>query len=431
MYRVLSLVSLSLLAAPSLLTAYQGDAIDRAVERFVAEAIELRHQIHQNPELGNREFKTAELVEAHLRKLGFEVQTGVAHTGVVGVLRGGRPGPVVGVRADMDALPVTEDTPFQFKSTVRTTYLGQDVGVSHACGHDIHTAVQLGVASVLASMKDEIPGTVKFVFQPAEEGPPPGEEGGAQLMVEENVLEDPRPSAMFGLHALAEMQMGRVGYTPGPALAAVDHFLITIRGKQAHGAHPDESIDPVVMASQAVMALQTIRSRNLPPLEPSVVTVGIIRGGTRFNIIPAEVHMEGTVRTYNPDVRDAVERRMEEILAGITQAGGGSYELTYDRGTPATINDIALTEQMAPTLARVVGADKVDVLDPTMGGEDFAYFANEVPGFFFRLGMVKAGTTSGGHHTPTFQADDGSIPVGMRAMTNLLMDYLKGGGRRE
>jgi amidohydrolase len=338
---------------------------------------------------------------------------------------------VVGVRADMDALPVTEDTPYPFKSIVRTTYLGQDVGVSHACGHDVHTAVQLGVASVLASMKDEIPGTVKFVFQPAEEGPPPGEEGGAKLMVEQNVLENPRPSAVFGLHALAEMQMGRVGYTPGPALAAVDHFLITIRGKQAHGAHPDESIDPVVMASQAVMALQTIRSRNLPPLEPSVVTVGIIRGGTRFNIIPAEVHMEGTVRTYNPDVRDAVERRMGEILAGITQAGGGSYELTYDRGTPATINDIALTEQMAPTLARVVGADKVDVLDPTMGGEDFAYFANEVPGFFFRLGMVKPGTTSGGHHTPTFQADDGSIPVGMRAMANLLMDYLKESGSRQ
>jgi amidohydrolase len=391
----------------------------------------MRHQIHQYPELGNREFKTAELVAEHLNKLGFEVQTGVAHTGVVGILRGGRPGPVVGVRADMDALPVTEDTPYPFKSTVRTTYLGQEVGVSHACGHDIHTAVQLGVASVLASMRDDIPGTVKFIFQPAEEGPPPGEEGGAILMVEENVLENPRPSAVFGLHTFSEMEVGRVGYTPGPALAAVDHFTITIRGKQAHGAAPHLSIDPVVMASQAVTAFQTIRSRNLPPLEPSVVTVGIIRGGTRFNIIPGEVRMEGTVRTYNPDVRDAVERRMDEILAGITHAGGGTYDLNYDRGTPATINDIALTERMAPTLARTVGEDNVDVLEPTMGGEDFAYFANEVPGFFFRLGMVKPGTTSGGHHTPDFQADDSSIPVGMRAMANLLIDYLEGEGRRE
>jgi amidohydrolase len=431
MYRVLFLAAVSFLAAQGPLMGYQADAIDQAVERFAAETIEMRRQIHQYPELGNREFKTAELVAEHLKKLGFEVQTGVAHTGVVGILRGGRPGPVVGVRADMDALPVTEDTPYPFKSTVRTTYLGQEVGVSHACGHDIHTAVQLGVASVLASMRDDIPGTVKFIFQPAEEGPPPGEEGGASLMVEEDVLANPRPAAIFGLHTFSEMEVGRVGYTVGPALAAVDHFKITIHGKQAHGAAPHLSIDPVVMASQAVTALQTIRSRNLPPLEPSVVTVGIIRGGTRFNIIPGEVRMEGTVRTYNPDVRDAVERRMDEILAGITQAGGGTYELNYDRGTPATINDIALSEQMAPTLERVVGNDKVDLLEPTMGGEDFAYFANEVPGFFFRLGMVAPGTTSGGHHTPDFQADDSSIPVGMRAMANVLMDYLEGEGRRE
>jgi amidohydrolase len=295
----------------------------------------------------------------------------------------------------------------------------------HACGHDVHTAVQYGVVSVLASMRDEIPGTIVFVFQPAEEGPPPGEEGGADLMVEEGVFDDPTPSAVFGLHTFSEMEVGRVGYTPGPALAAVDHFRITVRGKQAHGAAPHLSVDPVVMASQVVTALQTIRSRNLPPLEPSVVTVGIIRGGTRFNIIPDTVHLEGTVRTYNPDVRDAVERRMDEILKGITMAGGGTYVLDYDRGTPATINDIALTEKMAPTLARVVGEGNVDVLEPTMGGEDFAYFANEVPGFFFRLGMVKPGTTSGGHHTPTFAADDASVPVGMRAMANLVVDYLK------
>lgn len=403
----------------------QSAAIDRGVERHAAEIIELRHQIHQNPELGNREFETARLVAHHLKELGIEVQTGVAHTGVVGLLRGGRPGPVIAVRADMDALPVTEDTPYAFKSLVRTTYLGQDVGVSHACGHDIHTAVQLGVASILASMREQIPGTIKFIFQPAEEGPPPGEEGGADLMVREGVLENPRPIAIFGLHTFAEMEVGTVGYTEGPALAAVDHFYITVKGKQSHGAHPDLGVDPIVMASQVVMAFQTIRSRNLSPLEPSVVTVGIVRGGTRFNIIPDEVYLEGTVRSYNPDVRDIVERRMGEILAGITAAAGGTYELDYDRGTPATINDVTLTRQMAPTLERVVGIDNVEILDPTMGGEDFAYFANEIPGFFFRLGMVTPGTTSGGHHTPTFQADDSSIPIGMRAMANLVVDFLE------
>jgi amidohydrolase len=420
-----ALLATALLVAPAPLRA-QDSAVDAAVERFQEQIIELRHRIHQYPELGNREFQTAALVAEHLRSLGFdEVTEGVAHTGVVGILVGGRPGDTVAVRADMDALPVTEETPFAFASTVRTEYLGQEVGVMHACGHDIHTAVQLGVASVLASMRDEIPGVVKFIFQPAEEGPPPGEEGGADLMVREGVLEGPRPSAIFGLHALAEMEVGTLGYSPGPALAAVDHFKIRIIGQQAHGAYPELGVDPVVMASQAVMALQTIRSRNLPSLEPSVVTVGIMRGGTRFNIIPDEMWLEGTVRTYSPEVRDAVERRMDEILAGITAAGGGSYELEYDRGTPATINDEALSARMAPTLERVVGAENVQVLDPVMGGEDFAYFANEVPGFFFRLGMVAPGGTSGGHHTPTFQADDASVPVGMRAMSNLLLDYLR------
>ncbi|MFW6079953.1 MAG: M20 metallopeptidase family protein [Gemmatimonadota bacterium] len=402
-----------------------AERIAEAVDEFAPDAIELRHRIHQNPELGNREFETAAMVAEHLRALGFDrVETGIAHTGVVGILEGGRPGPVVAVRADMDALPVTERTDLPFRSTVTTTYLDQEVGVSHACGHDVHTAVQLGVASVLASLRDEIPGTVQFIFQPAEEGPPPGEEGGAPLMVEEGVFDDPRPSAVFGLHTFASMEVGNVGYTVGPALAAVDHFRIDITGRQAHGAAPHESVDPVVMASQAVTALQTIRSRNLSPLAPSVVTVGIIRGGERFNIIPETVHLEGTVRTYDPDVRDAVERRMDEILRGITMAGGGSYTLDYDRGTPATINDTTLTARMAPTLAAVMGEDGVETLPPTMGGEDFAYFANEVPGFYFRLGSTDPGHGSGGHHTPTFRADDASVPIGMRVMANLLVDYL-------
>lgn len=404
----------------------QDAAVDAAVERFTEQIIELRHRIHQNPELGNREFQTAALVAEHLRSLGFdEVTEGIAHTGVVGILVGGLPGDTVAVRADMDALPVTEETGYSFASTVRTEYLGQEVGVMHACGHDVHTAVQMGVASVLASMRDEIPGVVKFIFQPAEEGPPPGEEGGADLMVREGVLEGPRPSAIFGLHTLAGMPVGTLGYAPGPALAAVDHFKIRVIGQQAHGAYPELGIDPIVMASQAVMALQTIRSRNLPALEPSVVTVGIMRAGTRFNIIPDVVEMEGTVRTYSPEVRDAVERRMAEILEGITAAGGGSYELEYDRGSPATINDESLSARMAPTLHGIVGEENVQVLDPVMGGEDFSYFANEVPGFFFRLGITLPGTETGGHHTPTFRADDASVPIGMRAMSNLLLDYLR------
>jgi amidohydrolase len=405
--------------------------IAEAVTRLAPAAIEQRHHIHQHPELGNREFETAKLVAAHLRSLGFdEVRTGIAKTGVVGVLRGGRAGPVVAVRADMDALPVTEATDLPFKSAARSTYGGQDVGVSHACGHDVHTAIQLGVASVLASLKAEIPGTILFVFQPAEEGPPPGEEGGAELMLEENVFASPRPSAIFGLHTLADMPVGKIGYTPGPALAAIDQFWITVKGRQSHGAAPHLSVDPVVMASQLVLALQTIRSRNLPPLQPSVITVGIIRGGTRFNIIPGEVQLEGTVRTYDEDVRNTVERRMREIAAGITSAGGGSYELTYQRGSPATVNDVALTERMLPTLRRVLGDSNVVKIDPAMVSEDFAHFAQVIPGFYYRLGQVAPGTTSGDHHTPTYRADDSMIPIGMRAMATLLLDYLQGGDRR-
>jgi amidohydrolase len=415
-------------SSPHLLA--QQEKIKSAVDRYVPGIIELRHQIHRNPELGNREFKTAELIAEHLRKLGLEVSTGIAHTGVVGILRGGKPGPVVAARADIDALPVTEDTPYPFKSTIRTTYLGQQVGVSHACGHDIHTAVQLGVASVLASLKENIPGTVKFIFQPAEEGPPPGEEGGADLMVKEGVLEDPHPSAIFGLHTETDLEVGKVGYTKGPALAAVDHFIIKILGKQAHGAQPHESVDPIVMGSEVVTALQTIRSRTLPPLQPSVITVGIFRGGQRFNIIPEEVHLEGTVRTYDEEVRDTIERRMREILEGITQAHGGSFELSYDRGSPATINDPKLVEQMLPSMVGILGAENVIAVDPTMGGEDFSYYANEIPGFFFFLGSTRPGTRSGGHHTPDFQADDSCIAVGMRSMSRLLLDYLKSGGQQ-
>jgi amidohydrolase len=405
-----------------------GDAlsarIDQAVERLAPQIVELRHQIHQNPELSNREVKTAELVAAHLRSLGLEPKTGIAKTGVVALLKGGKPGPLIAVRADMDALPVTEQTDLPFKSTKRATFLGQEVGVAHACGHDVHTSVQLGVASVLASVKEDLPGSILFIFQPAEEGPPPGEEGGANLMLKEGVFAT-KPAAIFALHSFSDLEVGQVGFNPGPTMAAVDQFMVKIKGRQSHGAYPHLSVDPIVIASQAVLALQTIRSRNLSPLEPSVVTVGIFRGGERFNIIPGEVHLEGTVRTYSEGSRNEVERRMREILDGITRAGGASFEMEYQKNAPATVNDPALAGAVEPLLRGIAGAANVKTVEPSMGGEDFAYFANQVPGFYYRLGVVKPGTTSGGLHTPTFRADDSAVPVGMKVMSRLLAGYLQ------
>ncbi|MEJ2503091.1 MAG: amidohydrolase [Gemmatimonadota bacterium] len=421
---VLAIVVLPLLAVPSV-DGQELPAVDRAVERHREQVIALRHRIHANPELSNRETETAALVAEHLRALPFdEVRTGVAHTGVVGVLRGGRPGPVVAVRADMDALPVTEATGLPFASTKRTEYEGRDVGVMHACGHDIHVAVGLGTASVLADMKAELPGTVVFVFQPAEEGPPAGQEGGAPMMLEEGVFSDPSPEAIFALHTLPSLEVGEVGYVPGPAMAAADTWRAVIQGRQSHGARPHESVDPVVMASQAVMALQTIRSRSMDPLAPGVVTVGTVHGGERHNIIPAEVRLTGTVRTFDPDVQDMVERRMREILDGVTRAGGGSYALDYERIVPVLVNDRSLAERVAPALATAVGASSVHVLPATTTAEDFAYFAEEIPGFYFRLGTTRPGGASGGLHTPTYTGDDEAVPVGIRAMTTLVLHYL-------
>lgn len=404
--------------------------LDAVLPRVVPQAIEARHIIHRNPELGNREFETAKLIAAHLRSLGMEVRTGIAHTGVVGILRGAQPGPVVAVRADMDALPVTEATDLPFKSTVRTTYNGQEVGVMHACGHDVHVAVQLGVASLLAGMRDRLPGTVMFIFQPAEEMAPFGEEGGAALMLKEGLFRIMKPAAIFGLHAAAGMPVGVLGYRSGPTSAASDIIRITFKGKQGHGAFPHLAIDPIVMASQAVLAFQTIHSRNVPPLESSVITVGVFRAGERQNIIPAEAYLEGTVRTYTPAVRDLIERRLKEVSEGIAAANGGTVSFNYTRGYPSTINDSLLTQRMAPSLEKVVGKERLLQLQPSMAGEDFSFYANEVPGFFYSLGVAKAGTTSGGHHTPTFLADDSAIPVGIKAMATVVLDYLNSAATR-
>jgi len=399
--------------------------IEQETTKVTPAITDIRHQIHQNPELSNREEKTAALVAEYLRKLGLDVKTGVARHGVVALLKGGRPGGVVAVRADMDALPVTEQPDLPFASKVRSTYLGQEVGVMHACGHDIHTAVQLGVASVLTAMRADLPGTVKFIFQPAEEGPPPGEPGGASLMVKEGVLQNPRPQAIFGLHSFSEMAVGDIGYSEGPALSAADTWEVKITGKQAHGARPELSIDPIVTAAQFVQALQTIRSRTLSGHEPGVVTIGAIHGGQRHNIIPADVTLTGTIRTFRPEMSTLAEQRLRAILKGVTEANGATGEvIRYERGAPATINDTVLTRETVPALERAVGKDRVTRIPPAMGSEDFSFFANEVPGFFYRLGQVKPGTTTGDHHTPTFRADDGAIPVGIKAMSYIVYDYL-------
>jgi amidohydrolase len=416
-------------ARPAVAPGADTAAVRAAVERVAPALIELRHDLHQHPELGNRETRTAGIVADRLRALGLEVRTGVAHTGVLGVLRGGRPGPVVAVRADMDALPVTEATDLPFRSTVRTTYNGQDVGVMHACGHDIHTAVLLGVAAALAPLRERLPGTVLFVFQPAEEGAPAGEEGGAQLMLAEGAFRDPRPSAVFGLHTNPEFPVGTFGYTPGAALASAATFTAVIRGRQAHGARPELSVDPIVTAAQVVLALQTIRSRNVSPFAPTVLTVGILRSGERANIIPGEAWLEGTIRTYDRAVEDTVKRRMREIFDGITRAAGATFTLDIGASLPVVVNDRALTARMVPSLERVAGVANVREYPPASVSEDFSYFANDVPGFYFWLGVLKPGTTSGPLHTPTYLGDDSAVPVGIRAMTTVVLDYLGGTGR--
>jgi amidohydrolase len=430
-----AIVACILTLVPGTVEAQSFDRdVTALVEKHSAQAIEYRHRIHQNPELSNREVQTAQLVAKHLQSLGLEVRTGIAKTGVVGVLRGKAGGPTIAVRADMDALPVTETTDFSFKSTARATYGGREVGVSHACGHDIHVSAALGAASVLASLRDRLPGTVMFIFQPAEEGPPPGEPGGARLMVEEGVFKSQKPDAIIALHANGDPpeedgddeRLGTMTYTPGPAFAAATRWTAVVRGRSSHGAAPHLGVDPVVTASQIVLALQTLRSRILPPLSPNVVTVGIIRGGDRNNIIPAQVELEGTIRTFDDKIQETLERRMREIFEGITRAAQATFELTFERSHPLTRNDRALTERLVPSLERIAGKERVLSVPPETGAEDFSYFSNIVPGFYFELGVVPEGKTSGGHHTPTFYADDRAVTVGMRALSTLVLDYLAG-----
>jgi amidohydrolase len=399
--------------------------IDRAIDQVLTGIVAVRHHLHRHPELSNREFQTAALVARHLREAGLDVTEGIAHTGVLGVLRGGRPGPVIAVRADMDALPITEETPYPFRSTVRALVDGQDVGVMHACGHDVHMAIALGVASVLASRQDTVPGTVLFVFQPAEEGAPPGEEGGAALMLKDGVFDRIRPSAIFGLHTDGEMEVGTVGYTSGATNASSDNFHIRLTGRSAHAAWPHVGVDPIVMGAQAVLGLQTIRARNLSPYDPSVVSVTQFHGGVRNNISPDEVVLEGTVRLFDEAQRDYVEQRFHEILDGVARMSGGAYTLDYIRRNPVNVNDPALLERMLPSIRAAAGPARVLARQPWMAAEDFAWFAREVPALFLHLGTVAPGTTSGNNHTPTLMADDAAIPVGMRLMCRMALDYLE------
>lgn len=401
--------------------------VDRRAAEIEGKVIGFRRDIHEHPELGNREFRTAGLVAEHLRSLGIEVQTEVAHTGVVGLLRGGFPGPVVALRADMDALPVTELANVPFASKVRTEYNGQEVGVMHACGHDVHTAALMGAAEVLAGMRDRLPGSVKFIFQPAEEGSPEGERGGALLMIEEGALEDPRPEVIFGLHT-GGSAVGTLRYRPGGTLASAQTLNIKVMGSQTHGASPWEGVDPIVVASQIVLGLQTIVSRQSDLSKAAaVITIGSIHGGLRFNIIPDSVMMVGTIRTLDPDMRANIEERIHRTVEGIASSAGTTAEVFIDRGVPITYNDPDLTRRMAPTLARVAaGGDAVE-RTPSTGAEDFSYYQQEIPGMFVFLGGTPEGVApedAAPHHSPYFMFDEGGIAYGVRTLSHLVVDYM-------
>ncbi|MBX3147334.1 MAG: amidohydrolase [Gemmatimonadales bacterium] len=410
-----------------------SDPLAREVEtRLTAvmpKVIAWRRDIHQHPELGNREVRTAKLVADHLRSLGIEVQTEVGVTGVVGLLRGGRAGPVVALRADMDALPVTELVDLPFKSTVRTIYNGAEVGVMHACGHDNHVAILMGVAEIFAGMRAQIPGTIKFIFQPAEEGPPAGEEGGAPLMVKEGVLQNPRPDAIFGLHVWPG-PLGSLSYRSGGAMAAPDGITIVVKGRQTHGAVPWGGVDPIVVSAQIVLGLQTIVSRQVDITAlPAVVTIGSIQGGNRGNIIPDSVVMVGTIRTFDEQVRKDIHDRVRRTVTSIAAASGATATIDIPSGGLLTYNDPALTERMAPTLARTAGKGGVNpTMPPVTGAEDFPAFTQEIPGLYYFLGVSPEGqdlNTVPRNHSPYFFADEAALPTGVRSMANLALDFLR------
>lgn len=424
---IASLIFVCFGLAPAAATGDQSTKIDAAATALEDKVVGWRRDIHQNPELGNREIRTAALVADHLRALGFDaVRTGIAHTGVGGVLNGRRPGPVVALRADMDALPVTEETGLAFASTVRTTYNGRDVGVMHACGHDTHVAMLMGAAELLAGMRDEIPGTIVFIFQPAEEGPPADEDGGAGLMVAEGALADPRPDAIFGLH-ISPRDLNTLYYARGPMHASADVLNIKVIGRQTHGAAPHRGIDPVVVAAQIIIGLQTILSRQIDTRKTAVISIGSIHGGVRNNIIPEEVELIGTVRTHDAEVRTDLHARIERTATAIAESAGARAEVSWGHGIPVSYNEPALVDRMLPTLERVAGAAMVQLTPAVMGYEDFAFFEQQVPGMFVFLGARLPGIAraeAAPNHSPRFVIDESALRLGVRTYAALALDFL-------
>lgn len=407
-----------------------NDKLDQLANDVEKKVVAWRRDFHEFPELSNREFKTAEKIAKHLKSLGIEVTTGVAHTGVVGILKGGKPGPVVALRADIDGLPVVERVDVPFASKVKSTYNGLDVGVMHACGHDTHIAILMGVAEVLSQVKSEIKGTVKFIFQPAEEGAPTGEEGGAELMVKEGVLKNPDVSAIFGLHINSRTEVGTIRYKSGGTMASANSYKIVIKGKQTHGSAPWTGIDPIVTAAQIVNNLQTIVSRSMPLIEEAaVVSVGSIHGGVRNNIIPEEVVMEGTIRALNDEMREKIFARMKTIIEHTAASNEAEVDFTINHGVPVTYNDPTLTSRMIPSLEAVAGKENVISRKAITGAEDFSYFQKEIPGFYFFLGGMPKGkdiNEAAPHHTPDFYIDDSGLLLGVKSLSRLAVDYLSG-----
>ncbi len=401
------------------------------IAKNLTETIELRHWFHQNAELSNREFKTSERIAQELKKIGLNPKTGIAKTGVVAVLNEGKPGPVVALRADIDGLPVKERADLPWASKMTGVYNGEKVPVMHACGHDTHTAILLATAKVLYNIKDQIPGQVKFIFQPAEEGPPPGEEGGAELMIKEGVLTNPDVDAIFGLHISSKSTAGQVLLKPGSIMAAVDEFRIDLTGVQTHGSTPWTGIDPIVTASQMINSIQTIVSRSMPlTTAAAVVTIGSIHGGVRSNIIPEKLYMLGTIRTLDNSMRATVLKRLDEIVQNVAAANNVKAYVTFMNSYPVTYNDPELYEKMLPTLKRVCGADNVNYMDAITGAEDFSFFQKEVPGVYFFIGGSSEGMDLdmvAPHHTPDFYVDDSAIETGVVSMTSLTMDYFTKG----
>lgn len=400
--------------------------IDQSADKIESKVIDWRRDFHEHPELSNQEFRTAKVIADHLRSLGMEVTEGVAITGVVGVLKGGKPGPMVGLRADMDALPVTERVDLPFKSTVTATYNGQETGVMHACGHDSHMAILMGVAEILSGMKDQLEGSVKFIFQPAEEGIYDGSMAGAELMVEEGVMKD--VDAIFGLHIWAQVETGKIGYRSGPFMAAVDNLEITVNGTQAHGASPWSSVDPIVTASQIVMGLQTILSRNVNITQnPAIVTIGSIHGGIRANIISEKLEMIGTIRTFGDEQQALVHKRIKEIATNIAESAGAKADVRITKLYPSTVNPPAFTAQMLPSIQAAAGEGNVIAMDPITGSEDFSFFQREKPGIFIMLGGMENGgnpLTTPSHHTPDFYIEESGFKLGVRALSYFVVDYM-------